>query len=88
MLPFLNSRQIKKFCYPIVYLASEVKTATQMAAEQRGNFTTNNVTYVGGVAQLKTTTVSTSQPAEYEAFRAKKASELSNFLHNPYVDYK
>ncbi len=60
-----------------------------MAAEQKGNFTTNNnVSYVGGVTQFKTSNVSTSQPAEYEAFRAKKASELSNFLHNPYVDFK
>jgi hypothetical protein len=58
-------------------------------AEQKGNIVTNNyISYVGGVAQIKTTNVHTSQPSEYEAFRSNKANELANFLHNPHVDFK
>lgn len=58
-------------------------------AEQKGNITTNtNVAYVGGIAQIKSSNVSTSQPSDYEAFRSNKANELAYFLHNPHVEYK
>lgn len=58
-------------------------------AEQKGNITSNNhVSYVGGVTTIKTTNVNTSQPAEYEAFRSNKATELANYLHNPHLDVK
>ncbi len=61
---------------------------TQMA-EQKGNITANNnVIYVGGVAQIKTSNVNSSQPSEYEAFRSSKAYELANFFHNPHVELK